>query len=268
MAYDIIFKKAFIKVGKKYIPLIQHGVSDKMIKVGYNNVYAYERFWTTFNFGVPNKLLHTMDEIYELATRYGNLPDLYKSGKRQFNKEEKEFEKWFYYGVHTAKTVEEYVAFNNTLIVTLEYDRDDNVNGSNSNHVTTKSSTEIKEHSISSTEELLMYIKEAEESNKSGSPCTISVKFDHKHLNRPKKIKKAVKATEYPHYFVLVTTTGTKKYFVRKRLDVILYDLFKNPKSRCKKFTSEDSAKTYLEQHPTLKEKFAVEKVDHPITLY
>ncbi|WP_456364211.1 hypothetical protein [Priestia aryabhattai] len=258
MAHDIIFKKAFIRVGESYIPLIQHGVSNRIVKIGNND--AFERFWTIFNFGVSNKLLHTKDEIYKLATRYENIPaQLYKTGKRQFSKKEREFEKWFYYGMHTAKTVEEYVAVNNILIVSLKYD---------SNPYTAISSKNNKDISITSTEELLMHIKEAEKANNNGIPCTISVKFDHRHINKPKKIKEAVKATEYPYYFVLVTTTGTKKYFVRKRLDVILYDLFKNTKSRCKKFTSEDSAQTYLDQHPELKGEFTVEKVNSPITLF
>ena len=124
MSYEIYYKRAFIKVGEKYIPVLQYG-SNNCFDVIYTSRGARdipEKNWGNWRHMKEGKspIVCTRQEITLLAAgfakpnSYGELP--FKARGTHF-KSELEAMHWFDNGVKTARTVEEYSELGNTVHV-------------------------------------------------------------------------------------------------------------------------------------------------------
>lgn len=117
MSSEIYYDRAFIKVGDKYIPLVNQG-SSNCFDFGLNGQLIPEKHWNVLNFFCRNKILFTEKEIDELADRMEkiNTEDrgvCKKSRYRDF--EIGEFGKWIRAGMKNAYSVEDYDSFGNHL---------------------------------------------------------------------------------------------------------------------------------------------------------
>ena len=125
MSYEIYYKRAFIKVGEKYIPVLQHG-SNNCFDVIYTSRGARdipEKNWSNWIHTKEGRgpILATREEITSYAVEFcdttnygGDLP--FKARGRQFDSPI-EAMRWFDNGVKTARTVEEYSELGNTVHV-------------------------------------------------------------------------------------------------------------------------------------------------------
>ena len=115
MSYEIFYDKAFIKVGDKYIPLVNQG-SNNCFEFGLNGREIPEKNWNILNFRCRNKVLFTEAEIQELAEYIEKIAQrdgtIMKSRYRAFAPGE--LRNWLLAGMKRAYTVEEYVKCGNT----------------------------------------------------------------------------------------------------------------------------------------------------------
>jgi len=187
MSYEIIYKKAFIKVEDKnlpqinYVPVIQYGSNNCFDCVWRNGrtIEIPEKNWTTWAYTktgqYKNQILFTRDQITELAVEIST-PNTYgevchKTRNTRF--EQKELFRWFDNGVKSAQSVEYYTELGNTLVFRV-----------------TKYGEERKEivrEYLKSTQQLIELAKKYQ-SNKD-SNTYVSVGFEERELRLPKKSK-------------------------------------------------------------------------------
>lgn len=122
MSYEIYYKRAFIKVGAKYIPVLQHG-SNNCWETSWKGRDIPEKYWSNWIHTKEGRgpIIATRDEITRYAVEFcdttnygGDLP--FKARGRQFGSS-MEAMRWFDNGVKTARTVEEYSELGNTVHV-------------------------------------------------------------------------------------------------------------------------------------------------------
>ena len=124
MSYQIYYDRAFIRIGSKFIPLVNSG-SNNCFEHGPTGRYRCEKYWSVLNWKHRGRFIFTETEIREIARDY----DLYnqesgtmhKSRNRVF--ESGEMERWIIGGMKNAYTIEEYVSFGNSFSV-LDYSPD------------------------------------------------------------------------------------------------------------------------------------------------
>ena len=116
MSCEVLYDKAFIQVGDRYIPVINQG-STNCFEVTPSGREVPEKYWSVLNYHCRNKLLFTRDEIIDLAERMEEISrsdgTLLKSRNRGFA--DGELRSWLLAGIKRAYTVEEYVRCGNTL---------------------------------------------------------------------------------------------------------------------------------------------------------
>ena len=114
MSYEIFYDKAFIKVGDRFIPLVNQG-SNNCFEFGLNGREIPEKNWNILNFRCRSKVLFTENEINELAEHIEEIAQkdgtIMKSRYRAFAPGE--LRGWFIAGMKRAYTVEEYVKCGN-----------------------------------------------------------------------------------------------------------------------------------------------------------
>lgn len=118
MSYEIVYDKAFVKIGDKYIPIINQG-SSNCFEIGLNGQQIPEKQWNVLNFYCRNRVLFTEAEICELADRMEQISGggaVMKSRYRAFGSGE--LRDWILAGMKKAYTVEEYQKCGNTLMFT------------------------------------------------------------------------------------------------------------------------------------------------------
>lgn len=125
MSSEIFYAKAFVRVGECFIPLSNHGASN-CFDIDYRGREIPEKGWTVLNYPNYGKILHTREEMQEVARVYeaastNNRGGTRKSRNRAF--EVGEFGRWIMAGMKTARTVEEYTAWGNRLLV-MDYSAD------------------------------------------------------------------------------------------------------------------------------------------------
>lgn len=124
MSSEIYYKRAYIKVGESFIPVVQHGSSNCFeISYGLNgrSREIAERNWDSLYWKDRSKLLYTSEEICQIAD---DLAEMAKGGsvwKARYNAFSPDgMRRWVVNGMKTACTVEEYVEAGNTLFI-LDY---------------------------------------------------------------------------------------------------------------------------------------------------
>lgn len=118
MGREILYDRAFIKMGDKYIPIINQG-SSNCFEYGDKGLVA-EKYWNVINYRCRNKVIFTEEEILNIAEHMEQLSQeggaIMKSRNRAFGTGE--LLDWILAGMKRAYTVEEYHACGNTLMFT------------------------------------------------------------------------------------------------------------------------------------------------------
>lgn len=227
MSSEILYDKAFIKVGDGYIPIVNQG-SSNCFDFGLNGQQIPEKHWHILNFFCRSKVLFSEQEIIELADRMENLrkegAPIMKSRYKGF--EDGELRNWVLAGMKRAFTVEEYVKCGNTILL-----EDLDINP----HTTTVFTT---------AEQLLKLLEE----KKNAKELDISY-ANSRMVYRPKK-KKVDKLVGKEKVYVLMKTdaNGRERYFCRyRRKRYVLATDSTLPFVRL--FVSEKEAQRYLQKY-------------------
>lgn len=221
MSAEIYYKKAYIKVGDKFIPMVNHG-STNCWEISWKGRHVPEKNWSVLGYGANGSFLFSKTEIEDLAKEYEGYSEdnsgILKSRNRGF--ERGEFENWILAGMRSALTVEDYVGAGNML---MGYD------------CATDDTWYIK-----TTDQLLQTL----ETNKCNTRFRLTFS-DNRNVKRPIKRTKQVEVANLPEHYVL---KGDKGYFVRMKAGMIFTTLYRESE-QVKRFPTELEAINYLEKH-------------------
>lgn len=237
MSSEILYDKAFIRVGEQYIPVVNHG-SSNCFDFDRRGREIPEKHWSVFGYPYRDRLLFSEEEIRQIAEAYesasvNNYGGTRKSRNRAF--EAGEVRRWLLAGMKSAHTVEEYRRYGNTAAV-IDYDE-----------------PVWRKHFVSTTEELLEKIQELAGRN-------IGVTFmDDRHVTHPPMRRKGT-PTDYstlPEYYVLRSEQG---YFAKCNSKHIWLTRYREPRaSQVRKFKTEKAARKYLDDNQKSLARFAFE---------
>ena len=255
MSYEILYKKAFIKVEDKnlpetyYIPMVLMG-SNNCYEPVYRNGRTYdipEKHWNTFSYTKDrifhNQILFTRDEITELAVRtstpseYGDL--FHKTRNTQFK--QKELFRWFDNGVKTAQSIEWYISKGNVCKFTVSNWNDDGRESLVDEYITTTGR--------------LVELAKQYQSNPD-TKTYVQVSFSGRELNLPKKVRKSSIKEKIENPYVI--KIGEDYYFNKLTKYGYRYSYCANG---AKYFRSRAIAERYMEN--SLKHRIYVTK--HPL---
>lgn len=122
MSSEIYYDRAYIRVGDRFIPVVNHG-SSNCFDFDACGREVPEKHWSVLNYTFHGRQLFTEEEIRQIAAIYeaansDNRDGIRKSRNRSFDVGE--FGRWIMNGMKTAHTMEEYRACGNTVVV-VEY---------------------------------------------------------------------------------------------------------------------------------------------------
>ena len=226
MSYQIYYDRAFIKVGDKFVPMVNSG-SNNCWEVNFCNRSIPEKNWGVLNNAHYNKVLFTVDEIKEIAKRYEKISQdsgiCYKTRNKCF--EAGEFERWILGGMKSALTVEEYVNCGNVLYITAR-----NEVGSSS-------------WSVNSTDELLKKLNEL------NGFKSLDMEFEYnRQVFRPEKESKSMRIRKLGRYYALKLDSEFGSYFCSFRKNRITF--CRTPDfEQARAFETEKDALRYLEKN-------------------
>lgn len=224
MSSEIFYKKAFIKVDDKFIPLTNHG-SSNCFDINYQGREVADKHWNVLCYPYSDRFIFTKDEIREIAKRHEEVNTSNRGGtkkSRYIAFEVGEFERWILAGMKSAYTVEDYTHFGNTVQI-MDYE--------------TRRRTTVK-----TTAELLEALRLAK-------GRSIDIVFaDSRDVRRPQKSFTPKILNEFEaldEYYVLKSENG---YFMRLTRRGVWGSVQFN-KERVRKFKSEKDALAYLQKH-------------------
>ena len=118
MSSEIYYDRAFIRVGDRFIPVVNHG-SSNCFDFDAHGREVPEKHWSVLNYTFHGRQLFTEEEIRQIAAVYeaansDNRDGIRKSRNRSFGVGE--FGRWIMNGMKTAHTVEEYRACGRALM--------------------------------------------------------------------------------------------------------------------------------------------------------
>jgi len=247
MSTEIFYDRAFIRVGDRFVPLVNHGSSNTYQHNCSTGRDVREKNWNVLNWKRWNQLLFSADEIRELARDYdlSNQSSGCSGLSRYVIFKAGEFECWIINGMRHAYTVEEYVSFGNS-----PYILDDSAANSN----------DKKFYPFSTEGEFLDLLEKLKGSRE------LSVKFENRReVYRPVKKRAQRTRPDYrglQEYFVLSHEHSVNKvcYFSSISPWKIRF-VFDPHSSYVRSFPSEQKAQKYLDQYPKRLEGFQVEKI-------
>ena len=220
MSAEIYYKKAYIKVGDKFIPMVNHG-STNCWELNWRGRHVPEKNWSVLGYGT-NGVLFSKTEMESLAKEYeGYSADntgILKSRNRGFGIGE--FEKWILAGMRSALTVEDYVGAGNVL---MGYDN----------------ATDDTWY-IRTTDELL----EALDRNRMNTRFHLTFR-NNRDVRRPVISSRNMNIRNMSEYYVL---KGDKGYFIRQRAGII-FTTMNRESEQIKRFQTELEAINYLEKY-------------------
>lgn len=239
MSSEIFYDKAFIRVGEKYIPVVNHG-SSNCFDFDCRGREIPEKHWSVLNYPYPGQMLFTTEEIQTIADVYedasmGNRGGTRKSRNRSF--EEGEFRCWILAGMKSAHTVEDYEKYGNIVIV-IDYSEEC-----------------WQRYSVSTTEALLNKIQELV-----GHHITVAF-WDERHVTHPHMRRSSTRQpfdfSSLPEYYVLQAEQG---YFVKCSSRRIWFARKLDAKdSLVRKFKTKATARKYLEDNQKVFSRYAFE---------
>lgn len=237
MSSEILYDRAFIRVGEQYIPVINHG-SSNCFDFDRRGREIPEKHWSVFRYPYRDRLIFSEEEVRQIAEAHeaasvNNYGGTRKSRNRTF--EAGEVLRWFLNGMKSAHTVEEYRRYGNTAAV-IDYDE-----------------PVWRKHFVSTTEELLEKIQEL-------SGRSIGVTFmDDRHVTHPPMRRKGT-PTDYstlPEYYVLRSEQG---YFAKRSSKHVWFTRYQEPRAaQVRKFKTEKAARKYLDDNQKSFARFAFE---------
>ena len=227
MSSEIFYDKAFIRVGEKYIPIVNHG-SSNCFDIDRRGREIPEKRWSVLNYPHTGRMLFTAEEMQEIASIYeeanmNNRGGTRKSRNRTF--EEGEFGRWILAGMKSAHTVEDYRKHGNAVIV-VDYDHE-----------------YWQRHYVATTEELLDKIDEL-----SGHSITVSFRNNRHVIHPPMRRKRTpFDFGTLSEFYVLRAEQG---YFLKRSSRKIWLARIPEPQSQIvRKFKTEKAAQDYLDRN-------------------
>lgn len=234
MSYQIYYDRAYIRVGDKFIPLVNSG-SNNCFEVGRRGRERCEKYWSVQNWQREGQFIFSDSEIREIAQVYDRYNQesgmMFKSRNRVFGPGE--MERWLINGMNNAYTIEEYVSFSNGFYV-LDYSPDE--------------MSEWKRHPFTTTDGLLALLDELKDSK------SLEIKLNYnRDVYRPKANRargKKLRAGDLSEYYVLQgELKGKTIYFVElTRCGGIRY-YSDSPKYSVKVFRTDKEALRYLTKY-------------------
>lgn len=227
MSYEIYYDRAFIRVGDKYIPLVNQG-SNNTWQANWNGRYVPDKNWQVLNWRDRSRLLFTEAEVREIAKDYEEISQssgtCFKTRNRQFAPGE--FERWLLCGLKSAKTIEEYVLYGNSLEI-------NDFSGAYDDWV---------QYPFSTTEELLTLI------DKLNGRTSLNVHFqDNRQVYRPKRAIAPPKDYRQQDTYYVLCSSGEAFFCSLKKRG---YSYVKNVEhSAVRVFGSEKNAQRYLNKY-------------------
>ena len=227
MSSEIYYDRAFIRVGDRFIPVVNHG-SSNCFDFDAHGREVPEKHWSVLNYTFHGRQLFTEEEIRQIAAVYeaansDNRDGIRKSRNRSFGVGE--FGRWIMNGMKTAHTVEEYRASGNTVVV-VEY-------------------TEPiwKKHVVYTTEKLLDKLNDLD-----GNPISVSFWDDRTVTHPPTRRKNdLLNHNDLTEYYVLRAAQG---FFVKRSSRRIWFARKIPPTAASvRKFGTEKAAQRYLEKN-------------------
>ena len=229
MSSEIFYDKAFIRVGEKYIPVVNYG-SSNCFDFDWRGREIPEKHWSVLNHPYPGQLLFTAEEMQKIADVYedasmSNRGGTRKSRNRSF--EEGEFRRWILSGMKSAYTVEDYGKYGNVVIV-IDYSED-----------------RWRRYSVPTTKALLEKIQEL-----AGHSITVGF-WNERHVTHPRMRRSSTSQSfdfaALPAYYVL---RGKQGYFVKRSSKRIWFSRKLDAKdSMVRKFKTEEAARKYLDDN-------------------
>lgn len=232
MSYQIYYDRAFIRVGDKFIPLVNSGSNNCWDFKGGREVP--EKDWGVLNWKRRDRLCFTETEIREIARDYEQNNQEsgmdFKSRNRCFDSGE--FERWIVNGLNNAYTIEEYVSFGNGFYI-FDY--------------SPKETKDWKRYPFRTTDEFLSILKGL-------TSNFIALHMDNnREVYRPKSARaarKKLRAADLPEYYVLKGDyKGRTVYFTeltRRGGARFIWDV---PGNLARVFPTEKAANKYLEKY-------------------
>ncbi len=237
MSSEILYDRAFIRVGEQYIPVVNHG-SSNCFDFDRRGREIPEKHWSVFQYPYRDKLLFSEEEIKQIAEAHeaasvNNYGGTRKSRNRAF--EAGEVRRWLLNGMKSAHTVEEYRRYGNTAAV-IDYDE-----------------PVWRKHFVSTTEELLEKMQEL-------TGRRIGVTFmDDRHVTHPPVRRKGTPPdySTLPEYYVLRSEQG---YFIKRSSRHVWFTRRQTPRdSQVRKFKTETAARKYLDDNQKFLARFTFE---------
>lgn len=171
MSYEIYYDRAFVRVGERFVPLVNQG-SNNCWETNWNGRDIPEKNWQVLNWCNRSQLLFTEDEVRQIAKDYEQISQesgtCFKTRHRPFGKGE--FEQWILCGLKSAYTIEEYVSFGNGFAI---------------HDYSSNNMDDWRLYSFSTTAEFLNLLEEL----KNSRLLNIHIR-DNRHVSRPRRPKK------------------------------------------------------------------------------
>ena len=243
MSSEIYYDRAFIRVGDRFIPVVNHG-SSNCFDFDAHGREVPEKHWSVLNYTFHGRQLFTEEEIRQIAAIYeaansDNRDGIRKSRNRSFGVGE--FGRWIMNGMKTAHTVEEYRACGNTVVV-VEY-------------------TEPiwKKHVVYTTEKLLDKLNDLD-----GNPISVSFWDDRTVTHPPTRRKNdLLNHNDLTEYYVLRAAQG---FFVERSSRRIWFARKIPPTAASvRKFRTKKAAQRYLDDNAQFfaKIEFQIEHIQN-----
>jgi hypothetical protein len=248
MSYSIYYDRAFIRVGDKFVPMVNSGSNNCFQFNGRREVP--EKNWGVLNWKRSGRVMFSRDEILEIARDYDmyNCESgmLFKSRYRVFGPGE--FGRFVINGMKSACTVEEYRSFGNELYV-LDY--------------VTSGPRDWVKYPFTTTEELLSVL------NRLGSANEINIRLNNnREVYRPVNHRPrgpGLRAGDLTEYYVLGGRGVTKEikglivYLVKLRPHGISYHI-DSRSGFLKVFRTGRDAERYISRYENRLKQFAAFK--------
>lgn len=240
MSSEIYYDRAYIRVGDRFIPVVNHG-SSNCFDFDACGREVPEKYWSVLNYTFHGRQLFTEEEIRQIAAIYeaansDNRDGIRKSRNRSFDVGE--FGRWIMNGMKTAHTMEEYRACGNTVVV-VEY-----------------AEPVWKKHVVYTTKQLLDKLCELD-----GKPISVSF-WDNRTVMHPPTRRKndSLNHNELSEYYVLRADQG---FFVKRSSRRIWFARKISPTAASvRKFRTEKAAQRYLDDNAKFFAKIAFQ-IEH-----
>lgn len=243
MSYEIYYDKAFIKVGDRFVPMVNSG-SNNTFEVTFKNREIAAKDWTVLNYKNRSKLLYSSSEIRDIAKDYERISQesgmCFKTRNTSFA--DGEFERWILAGIKSARTIEEYTSFGNRMYL-LDYSDDvDN----------------WPRYAFTTTDQFLQLIEQLKDRR------LLCVQFaNNRKVFRPKRNK--IDHRQANQYFILKCVENDEiKYFCKmgRRTGQFFFTLQRDNRS-IKPFACEAAARRYLNKYKDRLTGFAPQKISN-----